>query len=81
MAWEFATDPEFEEQPRLARVLQHVGDAVDDERRHRRRPVCEPPVPLLADHHRLVLDAVRTKELLGQAAERSAGVRVQQDPT
>jgi ketosteroid isomerase-like protein len=34
---------------------------------------------LLADHDRLELDPVRTKELLGQAADRSAGVGVEDD--
>jgi hypothetical protein len=55
-------------------VLEDVRDAVDDERRHRRRPCRDPALALDADHHRLEDDAVRTKELLGQAAERSPGV-------
>ena len=72
---------EPEQQPCLARVLQHVRRSVDHERRHRRRAICEPPFALLADHDRLELHVVRTKELLGQAADRSAGVRVQRERT
>ena len=66
--------PEPEKKAGLARVLEHVRRAVDHERRHRRRAVREPASALLADDHRLELDRVRTKELLGQPAERSAGV-------
>jgi hypothetical protein len=60
-------------------VLQDVRDAVDDERRHGRRARCEPALALLGDHHRVEVDAVRTKELLGQAAERSARVGEERD--
>jgi hypothetical protein len=56
-----------------------VRDAVEDERRHRRRPGGEPALALLADDDVLELDPVRTKELLGQPAERSAGMRIEKD--
>ena len=69
-----------EQEPRLTRMLKHVRDAVDDQRRDRRRPCGEPALALLADHDRFELDVVRTKELLGQAADRSAGVCVERDP-
>jgi hypothetical protein len=60
-------------------MLEDVLCAVDDERRHRRRAVGAPPLALLADDDRLELDRQCTKELLGQTADRSAGVRVQDE--
>jgi hypothetical protein len=56
-------------------MLEDVGGSADDERRHGRGSRRLPALALLRDHHRLEVDAVRTKELLGQSAERSAGVR------
>jgi hypothetical protein len=60
-------------------MLEDVLRAVDDERRHGRRAVGEPALALLADDDRLELDPQRTKELLGQTADRSAGVRVEDE--
>jgi hypothetical protein len=55
-------------------MLEDVGDTADDERRHGWRSRRLPALALLGDHHRLEVDAVRTKELLGQPAEWSTGV-------
>jgi hypothetical protein len=60
-------------------MLQRVGDSVEHECRHRRRARREPPLAVLVDRDRLELDAPRTKELLGQPAERSAGMGEEHD--
>src|SRR6185295_17451532 len=58
-----------------------VRHAVDDERRHGRRAVGQPPLALLADHDGVEVETVRTKELLGQPADRSARVGVEDELT